>query len=294
MEIPSYYTAPSPAPRISEWFSESLNLFGREWKTWALQGVIYLVLSLVPALPGVALYYAALVRTLAQISASGGTPSGPPSFTALFASIGVLTAGGCVSSVLGVYLLAGMTRTAIKQLRGEPIRVGDLFTTPDVLLPDLGAYVFGTLVLTLAFSVCFIPGLWLLGLWLFVHPLIVERRLSVGEAFRESGAITRPHIMMYILWAALILVVVYAGSMVVIGTAATLPIAVLMWVVSYRDAVGLPGTVSPAAARPAAPTMAGYMPGWATGAPRRCPQCERPLDPAAQICPACGAALPPA
>jgi hypothetical protein len=293
MEVPSYYTAPSPAPRISEWFSESFNLFGREWKTWTLQGLIYVAVSTVPALPGIVLYYVALARMMAQISAGAGSASGaPPVPAGLFASIGVLTAGGCVSSLLGVYLLAGMTRTAVKQLRGEPIGVGDLFTAADVLLPDLGAYVFGTLVLSLAFGFCFLPGLWLMGLWLFVHPLIVERRLSISEAFRESSAITRPHIAMYILWAMLILVVLYAGGMIVIGTVATLPIAVLMWVVSYRDASGLPGAVT--AAPPATAPVTGYIPDRTAAVPRRCPHCERAVDIAAQTCPSCGASLPPA
>jgi len=288
MEIPSPSAPPRPEPRISEWFTESFNLFGREWKTWTLQGVLYLVLSMLPALPGLVMYYTAFLRFLANLSANSGASNGPPPIPAdLFAGIGVLMGGGCVSSVLGVYLLAGMTRTAIKQFRGEPICVGDLFTAGDVLLPDLGAYIFGTVVLGLAFGICFIPGLWLVGLWLFVHPLIVEKRLSISEAFRQSAAVTRPHIAMYILWAVLILVVAYAGSIVLVGAVATVPIGVLMWMVSYRDVFGLPGALPPALAQSAA-VPGGYSPRGYLPPTRRCPHCERPVEATARACPACG------
>lgn len=289
MELPAPNSSPTPTPRLSEWCSEGFTLFGREWKTWTLQGLIHLVLSLAPAAPGLVLVYSALEHLFAQIPSPGG-PSGefPAIPTDLFVGLGALIVGGSISSILGVYLLAGMTRTAMKQLRGEPIRVGDLFTSADVLLPDLGAYIFLSLVLGLAFSVCVLPGLWLLGLWLFVHPLLVERRLSLPEAFRQSGAATRPHLALYILWAVLIGVVFYAGSVLFIGVVATLPLAVLMWMISYRDTFGLPGALPAPGAPPASPQHPSHVPPTTL---RRCPRCERPVSATASACTACGTPL---
>jgi hypothetical protein len=293
MEVPSYYSQPNSPPRIGEWFSESTTLFSREWKTWTLQGLVYLVLSVLPILPGLAMYYVSLFAMMAKMSAATGTPGAPPPFpTEMFAGLGFLTAGGCLSAVVGMYLLAGMTRTAAKQLRGEPIDVKDIFTGADVLVPDLGAYFLGSLGLYLAFGLCIVPGFLLMGLWLYVHPLIVERRLSISEAFRQSGAVTRPHLGMYILWSVVMVLMLYAGSIVGIGMIVTLPITILMWMVSYRDAVGLPGALPAAVAQRPAPYGAGAEPRWAATATRTCPSCQRPVEPGAQNCPACGTPLP--
>lgn len=288
--LPHYY-APRPTPRISEWFSESCTLFGREWKVWVLQGLLYLMLPLLPVVPGLLLCYAAFFRFLGQVAASSASSTGLPALPAeLLSGLGLLLVGAIVSSVLAVYLLAGMTRTATKQLRGEPIAVGDLFTAGEVLLPDLAAYLLSTLALSFAFGLCFLPGLLLLGLWLYVHPLIVERRLSVMDAFRQSVAATKPHLGTYILWAVLVYLVFYAGSMVAVGIAATLPLAILMWVVSYRDTFGMEGALPPAVSHPAGMPSAAF--GARTeGAVRRCPHCQQPVTTPAISCPACGSPL---
>lgn len=294
MEVPSYYSQPNPAPRIGEWFSESMTLFSREWKTWTLQGLIYVALSLVPALPGIVMYYAAVFGMMAKMSATAAVPGATPPFpTELFAGMGVLVVGGCLSTVLSIYLLAGMTRTAAKQLRGEPIDIKDMFTGTDVLVPDLGAYFLGSLALSLAFGLCVVPGFFLMGLWLFVHPLIVERRLSISEAFRQSGEVTRPHLGMYALWTVVIIAMLYAGSIVGIGMIITFPISIIMLMVSYRDAVGLPGAVPAAITRRPPPFDPNAGPRWGSPGIRTCPRCQQPVTPGAQVCPACGTALPP-
>lgn len=252
MDVTAPAAEPSPAPRISEWFSESFTLFGREWAVWLLQGLLFHVLPLLPVVPGLMLCGATLIRLFAQLSGSptaGAELSQPP--TDLLVGLGVLCVGALLSVALTVYLLAGVTRTAAKQLRGEPISVGDLFTGADVLFPDLVAYLLLSLALSLGFSLCFVPGLLLMGLWIYVHPLIVERRLPVLEAFRESTAATRPHLAIFIIWAVLVYLIYSAGGVLAgIGVVVTFPLAVLMWVVSYRDTFGLPGALPPATASP--------------------------------------------
>lgn len=294
MDLASPAPDARPAPRISEWFSESFTLFGRAWGVWLLQGLLFHVLPLLPVLPGLALCAATLVRVFAQFFSSGGPSAEFPQPTGeLLVGAGVLAAGALVSVLLIVYLLAGMTRTAAKQLRGEPISVGDLFTAGDVLLPDFGAYLVINLALSLGFSFFFIPGLLLAGIWLFVHPLIVERRLAFTEAFRESTAATRPHLATFILWTVLMYLVYSAGSVIaVIGVVASLPLAILMWVVSYRDTFGLPGAVPAAVFRPAGMPAATYAPEGAY-ATRRCPRCGGVAAPNAAACPTCGTPLSP-
>src|SRR5687767_12720454 len=109
-------------PRIGEWMSEAFTLFGREWITWVL---ITLVFSVVVGIPAVVLVTIGVFIAVALgmgASAAGGDSSGP--------AIGAILAMGVFSFLAVVvtlafvaYMLAGFTRAAIRQLRGENIGV---------------------------------------------------------------------------------------------------------------------------------------------------------------------------
>jgi uncharacterized membrane protein len=148
--------------------------------------------------------------------------------------------GFLLTLALLAHLLVGMTRTAAKQLRGEPISVGDLFKAGGagtVLRALGGSLVIGVAVLA-GLSLFVIPGLLLAGLFLFVHPLIVDRRLGIFAALQESVRLSRPHLLGYALWVLLAYVVQAVGGMVVFGVIVTTPLMLLMVMVAYRDALG--------------------------------------------------------
>jgi hypothetical protein len=282
-------TAPAPnaAPRIGEWFSESFSLFGREWGTWLLQGLIFTVLSSIPIIPGMVMYYTAIFG--AMMSGSGS--SSPPDIGLLLPGLLGLYGGGCVSALLSLFLMCGMTRTAMKQVRGEPISVGDLFSGGDVFLPALGAYILALLGIELGLMFCLVPGLVLLGLWIFVHPLVVEGRRGVLDAFRISLETTKPYLWSYVGWGLLMMLVYFAGAMVGCGIIVALPLMMLMLMVSYRDvfegrqpvAYGVPGMATPSTY---------YGPAGAPAVGGTCPSCGRVVAAGAVVCPACGNSLP--
>src|SRR5207247_5847881 len=113
------------------------------------------------------------------------------------------------------------------------------------------------------------------------------------DAFKESWSVTKPHLWTYVLWVLLVMVVAYAGSILVIGSIATVPIAFLMIMLSYRDAVGIPGALPPATAGAIAAQAGGAPPVGhygAAGPPMaaaNCPACGRPVAAGAVACPAC-------
>lgn len=282
------YAPPSPqpptaAPRIGEWFSESFNLFGREWVTWVLQGLVYLLLASIPIIPGFIAYIGMIFRA----AAAGGEPG----LDVILPAMGALYGGSCLSGVVGLYLLCGMSRTAMKQLRGEPISVGDIFSGGDVFLPMLGAYILVVLGVYLGLIFCIVPGLVLMGLWVFVHPLIVEGRMGVFEALGRSWETTKPYLRAYVGWALIIALVYGVGGSTGCGVVATMPIAILMMMVSYRDVFEQPAAFTAVPQGPATPPVY-YGPAGAPTVGGNCPSCGRVVAAGAVVCPSCGAQLP--
>lgn len=274
--------APTPtnAPRIGEWLSEMFNLYQREWKTWAGQGALFLLVGNGPALAGLAWYYVALFSALPALQNAGTTPPGSPPppgvVAALIAALGGLLGGSFLSVFLAIFFMAGMTRSAARQLRGEPISVADVFSGGDVYFPALGGYLLVTVACLAAMPFCYLPALLLAALWMYVHPLIVERRLGVFEAMRTSWNAALPHMWLHVLWLFLLGILASLGVYLCgIGMAFTWPFYSLGLMIAYRDTIGLPGALPSLRTNAGAPPAAGaatYLgdPGastWASGYP---------------------------
>ena len=297
--------ATDPTPRIGDWLSEAFDLFGREWQTWVGQGLLYLLLALGPMMLGYGLLYATvLVGSIgAGAAANTGTSPAPP-VGALIFGFGGLLAGMLVGFVFLYYLTAGMKRTAVKQLRGEPIAVRDIFSAGDVFWPYLGTnLLFGLIivvVMLVGLVLCIVPGLvgGLLvgGMLMFAAPLVVEKRIGVTEALRESWDVTKPHMWMYAVWYLVITLIGSVGSyLCYIGMAATWPIYILGVMISYRDAIGIPGALpSPRAQALAVPYTGGYHgPAGPPVVGGRCPACGTAVAAGAVTCPNCRTTLNP-
>jgi zinc ribbon protein len=296
-----YATAPSisTGPRIGEWLSEAFNLFQQEWRTWISQGLIYCGLAIGPALLGYMSFYIALfagVFAITPSTGSGQRTGPPPGMTGGLIVGGILILVGLLATVyFSITLVAGMKRTAAKQLRGEPISVGDIFSARDVFWPAFAA-MFLTGLATMVGSLALCIGAYLVaGLFSFTLPLVVEGRLGAVEAMRRSWEVTRPHMWMYLLWYLLIGLIGGLGfNFCIVGAAATMPIYTLAMMVAYRDVIGIPGAVTPAATYPAAPYPASgpHGPAGPPVAAVPCPRCGRPIAAGAVVCPSCGLPLP--
>jgi uncharacterized membrane protein len=244
-------------PRIGEWISEAFTLFGRDWLNWCLITLIYLFILSVP----VAIGYTAIGVTLFAAMGIGAAAGGER-------GAGAGAAGALVGVMFGLFVMivvilavhawlyAGMVRAAAKQLRGERIQVGDLFSGADVIAPAMIVEILQGLGVSIGMMLCVVPGYLLAGLWVFARPLVVERRMTPGEALRTSMDATKPYMWMYLLLFLLYSIVVSAGSVIGIGVIATFPIGHLMLMCAYRDVFGIPGAV---------PTVQQGMPGQPIG-----------------------------
>jgi hypothetical protein len=286
--------APAPpssaAPRIGDWLSESFTLFGRQWQTWIGQGLIYLVLGPGLMVFGAILFYGMFAAViLGAAASSGGSGSGPPA-GALGGMIGGVIGGMVVMVVCLViglafscHLTGGMLRTAARQLAGEPIRVRDVFGARDVFWPVLGASVLTNLATSVALQFFILPGLLLGGLFSFTLPLIVERRMGVGEAMGKSWEITKPHLWLYLVWFLVIYLIGGIGvSFCILGMAGTYPLCILAQMVAYRDVIGIPGALPSPGTQAAVYVPAGTPPGVS-----RCATCGWMVAANAAVCPHC-------
>ena len=166
-----------------------------------------------------------------------GGPKPPTSGQALLGAI-----NGLLSGAVGAFFAGGLWKMALKQIRGEAIGVGDVFTGGSTFLPVWGA----TLLIGLGTGVgtlfCIVPGLLLAALWQFTIPLIVEKGLGVTDALSASWRAAQPY-MWSILGYVLVSGIIASLGVVLcfIGVVVTAPIATLSIALLYRDFFPEPG-----------------------------------------------------
>jgi len=88
--------------------------------------------------------------------------------------------------IVAVPLYAGLFRMVIRRVReGRPAEIGDVLSCFD----QLGRLVWAALVLGVIIGlamIVIIPGVYLAVIWVYVIPLIVDRRMGLGEAMSAS------------------------------------------------------------------------------------------------------------
>jgi hypothetical protein len=91
-----------------------------------------------------------------------------------------------VAMVVAVPLYAGLIRMVVRRVReGRPAEIGDVLSCFD----QLRHLVWAALVLGVVIGVAMIiiiPGVYLAVIWVYVIPLIVDRRMSLAEAMSAS------------------------------------------------------------------------------------------------------------
>jgi hypothetical protein len=216
-------------PRIRfEAIGEAWGLFAANMGTWIAATLIFFLIESV-ILGGLAFFLMAdIFRQMMS-----GNPQ-PPVLGLLGVGVGLI--------LTQALFMGGFLRMGIRQARGEPIGVGDLFSATDVYGKLLGYFVLAGLP---GMLVNCIPGLALLavpvswvvtGALLFAAPLIVDRRLGTIEAITTSWEVVRPQLLMAILFAIVTQLIMGVGALACgVGLLFTIPWSILATVVLYRD-----------------------------------------------------------
>jgi uncharacterized membrane protein len=178
----SPYSKSHLGPRVRfDAISDAWRILGTARGTWAL--MILLFIGIVAGI-----VFASMILQVAILVALGGGAGaqGEASTTALIVSNLVMFVLMVVMFCVECYLLAGLFRAACKHVRGEPIRVGDLFSAGDVF----GSFFLGTILYALCVCagtlLCILPGLLVAGRLMLMFPLIADRRMTAVEAMSTS------------------------------------------------------------------------------------------------------------
>jgi hypothetical protein len=282
------------APSVRwEWISEAWNLFTRQWSVWVL-------MILVMALVGMAIYlpfFGIFMAMTPSFPQDGEIPTAPEFPVGLFMLYPVLILAILSASA---WMLGGIYNAAFKQIRGEQIAVGDLFSGGQYFGRILGALLLIAIAANIGGIFCLIPGLIVYGLTFLTYPMIVEGGKGTIDAIKASIEVTKRDWIMFTIFAVALYLIAIAGSLACgIGVLATLPLLFLSQALAYRDLVGMPGAHGQGQFMPPPPPpdYRDYAPSQTPAQPQS-PSWSAPSyvstptpESAAKTCPHCGATL---
>jgi hypothetical protein len=273
------------------WISEGWHMFAERWQVWVLHTLIFIAAMAVVVVPLYVMVFVAAINAEAQ-----GSTEPPPALILLYLILYPYF------FIIGSFFAAGGYHTAMKQLRGEPISVGDLFGGGRYLLRMMGVSLLFGIVMMLGFVACIIPGFLVMGMWFLALPLAVGHNLGPVEALSASFAVTRTNLLMFTLFAFVIYLIAGAGAYACgVGALVTYPLWFTITTIAYRDCFGVPGARRFGAATPSAapgynPSYGDAPPGYTPPPPPSfgtvaCPQCQAMVSANASFCPRCGKLL---
>ncbi len=196
-------------------------------------------------------------------------------FVGIYAFIGVVTSGFQMSfgadentqlTITGTFILTAIVLGVIAAVIQTLVKMGEtnillrahddvaVVSWRDMWMPEpFWTYLFGTIVVGLIVFVgvilLIVPGIIFALRYMFVPYLIIDRKLSIGEALKESARITLGH-----KWQLLVLVLAIAGINIlgvlalVVGLLVSIPVSMLATVHVYRKLEHAAGEVAPVSA----------------------------------------------
>jgi hypothetical protein len=170
-----------------------------------------------------------------SVMGPGGAPPGGNPGPAVFAVLGVsLFFGILVFAIVSCYLQAGYHRLLLRVARGENVEISELFSGGRFFWRVFCANFLFTLMYTVGFALCLVPGVFvMLAFWPFLF-LIVDREVGIIESFQISlELMTGNYLAAFLL--GLVWFGLWVGGFIAcgIGLLFTYPLAMLALAVAY-------------------------------------------------------------
>jgi hypothetical protein len=155
--------------------------------------------------------------------------------TLVMVVVGVVSLG-----ILAPVTVAGYTKSALGALReGREPKIGDLFSEMSLFFPLLGFSIVVVVALIIGFSLFFIPGIAVVAALVFcclyMLPLMVDQKLGLIDALKQSYAMAKENVSEHIVVAAIFVIVSAVGSSVMLGTLLTQPFATIFLLSVYEE-----------------------------------------------------------
>jgi uncharacterized membrane protein len=211
---------PSGFDSFGPWFTEAFELLKAQWQTWVLMSLIYLLIA------------GGMGYLLSRI---------------------VMPLGSIVSIAAAALMMPGMLRTAIRQMRGEAISVGDIFSATDMFVGAL-------LILLLMYAGVIACGIGILvtsTLFYLALPLLVDKGIPFGQALSQSIDVVKQNFWFFLVYMLVLGIVAEAGVIACgIGVFLTMPMAFLGMAVAYEHTFNAPAIAPEVAPEPPVPPAA--------------------------------------
>jgi|GEM_PF-202444 len=142
---------------------------------------------------------------------------------------------------IGGPLKAGFFLMTINHMRtGKPPHIGDLFQPYNRYVPITLAFLLMSAFSAIGFDLCLVPGIIVLGIYLFTFLFIIDKGYDFWEAMEASRRVVSRDYMLFFLFALVLLVLNFAGLIFfIIGLLITLPLQFAAIACAYRQIVGL-------------------------------------------------------
>ncbi len=243
--------APAPMqPRVRfEIIGEAWSLFQQQMGTWVLAVLILFGINF-----GLA-FGLGLIGAVAGLADTGS--DGRPELSAGSVVFRVVT--NVLTSAVSYFFIGGLYRMALKQLRGQQISVGDLFTAGDVLVPLFLSMLLYGLSVGGGLLLCIVPGFLIGGLMMLAPMIIVDKReTSPTAALKASWNALKPEMLSAALFMFVLGLVSISGLIGCgVGLLFTYPLFPISHAILYRDFFGLGNVES------AEPGLSGPQNPWA-------------------------------
>jgi hypothetical protein len=172
---------------------------------------------------------------------------------AIGVGLGFLPIIGWAAGVLvGSILHAGVLYMFIRRIRGEDVQLGDLFAGFNIApVPLILAGLLCAALITVGTILCVLPGIYLAVGYLFVLPLVIDKKLDFWPAMEVSRRVVTKHWWSMLLFVIVLILIVCAGALACgLGLIIAMPVVYASAMFVYEDLFGT------RASQAAAPTPA--------------------------------------
>jgi uncharacterized membrane protein len=140
-----------------------------------------------------------------------------------------------LSPLLTAWITCGYTKMVLSYHSGKKLPFGELFTQFKYFWRVLGASILTSIIIVFGMILFFVPGVYFALKYQFVVQLIIDKDLSISEAFRQSAKMTDGLKMSLLGFDLTLLGVVILGAIVLgVGVLVALPVVWLASVFVYR------------------------------------------------------------
>lgn len=150
---------------------------------------------------------------------------------------------------------AGVLYMFLQRIRGRETQLGDIFIGFNVApVPLMVATVLVGALTAVGFVLCILPGVYLVVGYMFVLPLILDKKLDFWPAMEVSRQVVHKQWWSMFLFALVMVLILCAGALLCgVGLIVAVPVVVAALMYVYEDLFGTTGSAAAVSVTPQPP-----------------------------------------